>query len=245
VLATLFCAAALGVCQLWQSLPCQANGTLAGTAFCQVTLPLTAWITWQDAPRQIITLVIISAIYILVWIITFTFGMKPVQIRRSRQPIPQFLRSISEFRTIARVFYIYAGIAFLAFLIMFFAQRISILAFSLCSMILFTANSFVFHPMKRIQRRQYTLGYAVAAGICLAIMFVLHRLQGALMAGEIAIILAGLFWAVPSLWRERGKQAVETSNRTPSQRLSELNQQALEPREVFRAWVLSLRRGTR
>lgn len=244
LLATFFCALALGLFQLWQAMPCQETGALAGTGFCQVTIAFTAWLTWRDPLHQILTLVGITIVYVLVWMVTFSVGMKPVQIKRSRDFLPGFLRAISEFRTISRLIYVYAFFAFLALVLMFFLQRVSTAAFALCAMILFVANSNVFYRLSQRERRQFLLGYGIAVVPLLAIMVILNRIQWTLLAGEVAVILTGL-WALVWLMRNRATPTTTLVHTSPSQKLSKLNQQALEPAGVFRAWFRSLRRGNR
>ncbi len=245
-LAALFCFLALGIVQIFQALPCQGASDFAATRFCQVTSQATSWMSWEDPVRQILVLAAIWLVYFLTWIATFTFGMVPIQIKRSREAVPHFLRLISEFRTVASLFYVYASGAILTIFIMFFTGHTPTMAFALCSIVLFIANSYFFHKQTRAVRLQYLVGYGLLALLCIGVMCVgviwfSQRWQYTLLAAEIVVGVVGI-WAIVALVREP-RTATTAPNLTPEQILDAINAQALEPGEVFRAWVRSLRPG--
>jgi hypothetical protein len=229
LLAALLCALLIGLVQVLQVPLCKND--FAASNFCTFT-------TWTDW-RQIVVIASSWVLMGLFWLITFLTGVGPIEVKRSRDDLPRFIRWISEFKAVGNLFPIYAFFALAAFITMYWLNTVPTLTFVLCSIVLFVANCFFFYKQDPLSRRRYLVGYAVLALIGIAVMWRVNRFQLTLLTGEVVIVLVGL-WALVSWLRGSWNTPASAPQMTPAQRLALANEQALEPDEVFRALVGSL-----
>lgn len=231
LLSAFFCSCLIGLVLLLQLNLC--SGTSTDSNACQFT-------NWQNDWRQVAVVGVLWVVFLLIWLLTYIFGVRPVEFKRSHHPFALFIRSISEFRAIYPLIMFYGIVAFLIILLMCYEKKVSTLVFTLCSIVLFVANSYFFYPMQPRERNRYVLGYAVLAGAFMYLMFRLNILQPVLFVAEVLLLLAGLR-SVVALFRRSAAPTLDP-NLPPDQRLARTNEEALEPGEVFMDLLRSFRR---
>ena len=227
LLSALYCAVLIGLIRLLQSFMCVNQAT--ASPFCQ----LDSWTDW----RQGMVVALVWLIFLLGWLLTYVFGVKPIEFKQSRAPLPSFLKAISQFRAVYILLLIYAVVALCAIIVMWLLRAFHPLTFALYSVIIFVANSHFFHRMEREGRLRYLLGYAILAIVCMIVMFIANLFQPVIFGAEAIIVIAG-FWSAVALFRSRNQQGQQ---QLPSdQALAAANERALNPGEVFRDLIYAL-----
>ncbi len=223
LLSAMLCAVLVGGILLLQSLGCK--GRFANSFPCQ----FGNWPDW----RQEATVVIVWAVFLLGWLILYVSCVTPIEFKHSRAAWPRLLGSLSHFRAVYSLLYIYAGLAFCAIILMWIVKAIRPLPFAICTIIVFVANAQFFHRIRPQQRRRYLLSYGILALVGIIVMLVFGLYQFILFSTESVLVLVG-GWATFSLVRNKWEEDDQNVPLDEAERMAASNAKALEPGEIIR-----------
>ncbi len=223
LLSAIFCFFFVGMLALIQSLTCRV--AVSGGLLCQINTS----VGWQQG--TIVALIWI--LFLFGWLIAYVFGVGTIEVtQQHRTAIVTIIRSISDFKIVYVILYLYSPLALLSIFITWHFNRFDPITFALSSMLLFLASACFLNNRGPLERRSYLLGYIVLAIICMIVLIWLGPFQLVMFTSEIIIILV----CIVIYWRSRGLAVPQAS-------LAANNAATVTPGRVFMSLLHSIRRG--